>query len=184
MPQASRSKRNKPRGVKGTRVPDDSLPMGIQDLLAEARGDLGSFGWTIHVERRGKALTFEFRNPLSPVWSGWNFDEDRPVAQLEEDLRGHLNAEPEFLRTKAGTPPRRKRRLVGGLRWAATSYGWSDKVFREVIDTLRYFRTLARDEWEWLNAVGPHVLEADLERKWQDHVKEHPAPRPGGARPR
>ena len=83
----------------------------------------------------------------------------------------HLKAEPEFARTKMAKQPRRKRELIGGLRWAATSYGWSSKVFREVIDTLRTFNVLSEDEQVWLNTVGPDVLPKDIEQKFRKHVR-------------
>lgn len=160
------------KGAKGTRVADDSLSVGIQELLTEVRSELGSFGWTIHVERRGKRLTFEFRNPLSPLWTGWTFDEDRPLSELREELTEQLT-DPELVRTKSASPPRRKRELIGGLRWAATSYGWSDSVFREVIDTLRRFRVLAGDESGWLKTVGAQVLPPNTELEWQKRVRDH-----------
>ena len=168
---------NRPKGVRGKRVADESLTPGVRDLLTELRGDLGRYGWTIHSEQRGSQLSFELQNPLSPVESGWIFDPERPTSELRTELMEHLKTESEFARTRTATPPRRRRRLLGGIRWAATSYGWPDPVFHQVIDTLRHFRVLASDEWEWLNAVGPRVLKPDLERKWQEHMREHESQR-------
>jgi len=138
----------------------------------ELRNDLVPYGWTVHVEgSRGKDFSFEFRNPLSPVNSGIHFDSGRPRSEVRDQVLEQLNAEPEFARTKMAKPPRRTRALIGGLRWSATSFGWSKKVFGEVIDTLRYFNVIAEDEYAWLKTVGPDVLRKDMERKWRQQVR-------------
>ena len=169
---------HKPQGVRGVRVRrEDSLAPSTRKLLTHLRKELGPHGWSIYVERRSKQLSFEFRNPLSPVASGWGFDPDRPTPELRAELAEFLKGESEFARTKMASPPRRRRQLVGGIRWASTSFGWSDQVFYELIDTLRHFRVLAGDEWEWLNTVGPQVLAPDLERKWQAQMREQGGPR-------
>ena len=162
---------NAPKAVKGIRVADEDLRAGIRGLLTYVRNDLGPFGWSVHVERFGKQLSFEFRNPLSPVSTGMMFDPGRRLSDIKQELTVHLSEEPEFAHTKMAAPPRRKRELAGGIRWAATSYGWSRKVFREVIDTLRTFRVLSDDEWEWLKTVGPDVLRDDLKREWRRQIK-------------
>jgi hypothetical protein len=90
---------------------------------------------------------------------------------MRDEVFEQLNADPEFARTKMAKSPRRRRALVGGLRWSSTSFGWSKKVFGEVIDTLRYFKVIDEDEHLWLKTVGPDVLPKDLERKWRLHVR-------------
>ena len=157
--------------ASAVRVVDEDLNPGIRRLLFGVRKELEPFGWRVHIERSGKQLSFEFRNPLSPVSTGMLFDPGRPLKDINEELIQHVSAEAEFARTKMARPPRRQRELIGGIRWAATSYGWSRKVFREVIDTLRHFRVLSNDEWEWLNTVGPDVLSKELEREWRKRVR-------------
>lgn len=143
----------------------------MRRFLAIVRKDVEPSGWSVHVERSGSNMRLEFRNPLSPVAAGIGFDPDQTVPAMLAELKDQMDAEPEFARTRTAKPPAWRRPLIGGLRWAATSYGWSDKVFREVIDVLRHFRVLADDEWSWLNAIGPHVLTKDLEREWRKHVR-------------
>jgi hypothetical protein len=162
-----------PKPARGVRLADENLSTHIRGLLTKVRNDLGPYGWSVYVDQRGKQLSFEFRNPLSPVSTGMVFDPSRSIADIRKELAEHLNGEPEFAHTKLATPPRRKRNLIGGIRWAATSYGWSQKVFQEVIDTLRGFKVLSEDEWQWLKTVGPDVLQEDLKREWQKHVKAH-----------
>lgn len=157
--------------VKRRRIADDALSTDIRRLLIEARNDLAPYGWSVHVEEAGKTLSFEFRNPLSPVSTGMHFDADRTPSEVKKELDEHFESEPEFARTKLANPPRRKRELIGGLRWAATSYGWSRKVFQDVIDTLRHFHVLSDDEWTWLNTVGPDVLPKNLEREWRKRIR-------------
>ncbi len=131
---------NEPKPVKRRRIADDALSSGIRRfLLIDVRNDLAPYGWSVHVEGARRNLSFEFRNPLSPVSTGMHFDADRTPSEVKKELDEHFESEPEFARTKLANPPRRKRELIGGLRWAATSYGWSRKVFQDVIDTLRHF---------------------------------------------
>ena len=157
--------------VKPHRVPDTRLSPAVRRFLTTVRKDVEPFGWSVHVEKSGNDMRLEFRNPLSPVWEGIGFDPNQPLPALLAELKYQMDLQPEFARTRTARPPSRRRPLIGGLRWAATSYGWSDKVFREVIEVLRLFRVLADDEWSWLNRIGPHVLTKDLERKWRKHVK-------------
>ncbi len=153
-------------------MPDKSLSEGIRELLEEFRRDLGPYGWTIHVEGfAGGDLRFEFRNRLSSVSHGIGFDPSQGPAEVREELRLYLEAEPEFARTKLAKPPRRRRALVGGLRWAATTYGWSSRVFREIIDTLQAAEVLSVDEAEWMKIVGPTALQEKLVRPWRKHVR-------------
>jgi hypothetical protein len=128
------------------------------------------------VEQSGRQLSFEFRNPLSPVSNGMMFERSRSISDIKRQLAEGIREEPEFARTKMATPPRRKRQLIGGIRWAATSYGWSRKVFREVIDTLRALSVLSEDEWQWLKTVGPDVLREDIKREWQRRMKAYERP--------
>ncbi len=167
-----------PKTVRGVRLADEDLSQSLLGLLTEVRAELGPYGWTVYAEQYGKQLSFEFRNPLSPVSTGMMiFDPQRSIADIRSELTENLAEEPEFAHTKLATPPRRKRDIIGGIRWAATSYGWSKKVFEEVIDTLRTFSVLSEDEWHWLKTVGPHVLQPDLKRKWRKHMKAHGQPR-------
>src|SRR5579864_6722398 len=102
------------RPAKRRRVPEKALSADTLDLLTELRTDLGPYGWTVHVEgSRGKNLSFEFRNPLSPVYSGIHFDSGRPHSEVRDQVLEQLNAQPEFARTKMAKPPRRRRALIG-----------------------------------------------------------------------
>jgi hypothetical protein len=159
------------KAQKATRVSDAKLSPAVRRFLTIVRKEVEPDGWSVHVEKAGKNLSLEFRNPLSPVWTGISFDPDQPLAAMRADIEYHMSAEPEFARMKKAPPPARRRRVIGGLRWAATSYGWSDRVFRQVIDTLHHFRLLADDEVSWLKTIGPQVLSKDLERKWRKHVR-------------
>ncbi|HEV2217304.1 MAG TPA: hypothetical protein VGV88_06995 [Candidatus Dormibacteraeota bacterium] len=162
---------NAKKPLKSHRVPDTRLSPAVRRFLAIVRKDLEPFGWSVHVQKSGKDMRLEFRNPLSPVASGIGFDPSQPVPAMMAELREQMEAEPEFARTRTARAPAKVRPLIGGLRWAATSYGWTDKLFGEVIDLLRHFRVLADDEWTWLNTIGPHVLTKDMERKWRKHVR-------------
>jgi len=156
---------------KPTRVSDEDLSPEIRRLLGGIRKDVEPAGWSVQVEKRGEDLSFVFTNPLSPVHTGWHFDPRRPKSELKKELDEHIAAEPEFANTKKATPPHNKRRLLGGIRWAATSYGWSARVFEELIETLHHFRVLSNDEWSWLRTVGPDVLPREIEREWRKRVR-------------
>ena len=162
-----------PKAVMGIRLADEDLTASIRRLLTGVRNEFGPYGWSVYVEQRGKQLSFEFRNPLSPVSTGMMFDPRLSISQVRDQPAEHVSAEPEFAHTKLAKPPRRKRHLIGGIRWAATSYGWSRKVFQEVIDTLQGFKVISADEWEWLKTVGPDVLREDLKSEWQRRLKAH-----------
>jgi len=169
---------------KPTRVSDEDLSPEIRRLLGGIRKDVEPAGWSVQVEKRGEDLSFVFTNPLSPVHTGWHFDPRRPKSELKKELDEHIAAEPEFANTKKATPPHKKRRLLGGIRWAATSYGWSARVFEELIETLHHFRVLSNDEWSWLRTVGPDVLPREIDREWRKRVRmakqhERRAKRPG-----
>lgn len=156
---------------KPSPVPDARLSPAVRRFLVIVRNDVEPYGWSVNVEKSGDYVSLEFRNPLSPVATGIGFDPDQPVPALLAELKHQMDREPELVRTRTARAPAKRRHLIGGLRWAATSYGWSDKTFREVIDVLRHFRVLADDEWSWLNTIGPHVLTKDLERKWRKHMR-------------
>src|SRR5260370_37637529 len=155
---------------KPTRVSDEDLSPGIRRLLDRIRKEVEPGGWIVHVDKRGEDRSFLFTKPLSPVHTGWHFDPRRPKSELKKELDEYIAAQAEFGRTKKATPPHNKRRLLGGIRWAATSYGWSPRVFEELIETLHQFRVLSNDEWSWLRTVGPDVLPKDLEREWRKRV--------------
>ncbi len=111
------------------------------------------------------------RNRLSSVSHGFGFDPYQTPAEVRAELQGHLQEEPEFARTKLAKPPRRKRDLVGGLRWAAATYGWSTRVFGEIIDTLQAAGVLYVDEAEWMRIVGPTALQEKLASEWRKRVR-------------
>jgi len=163
------SARNK--GARAVKVADEDLNPELLGLLRGVRDELEPYGWSVHIEKSGRHMSVEFRNPLSPVSTGMVFDPSQPVSEVKQELAVHVSDEPEFAHTKLALAPRRKRQLIGGIRWAATSYGWSRKVFLEVIDTLRVFSALSEDEWQWLKTVGPDVLRDDLKREWRQHMK-------------
>jgi hypothetical protein len=166
-----------PQTVKGVRLADEDLSESLLGFLMEVRAELGPYGWSIYAEQYGTQLSFEFRNPLSPVSRGMVFDPQRSISDIRNELTDNLAEEPEFAHTKLAVRPRRKRDLIGGIRWAATSYGWLRRVYDEVIDTLRTFSVLSEDEWHWLRTVGPDVLRSDLKRNWRRHMKAHEQPR-------
>lgn len=164
-------------------MPDKSLSEGIRELLAEFRRDLGRYGWTIRIETSvGGNLSFEFRNRLSSLSLGFGFDPNQSPAVVREEIRLDLQTEPEFARTKLAKAPHGRRALVGGLRWAATTYGWSSRVFREIIDTLQAADVLSSDEAEWMKIVGPTALQEKLVRPWRKHVRAEQHRLQSGAR--
>jgi hypothetical protein len=157
--------------VRAVKVSDEDLDPQIREVLDEIRASLGRYGWTVHAERRGNNLSFEFSNPLSSMASGIGFQSDLTPAELRRHLAEQIDGEPEFARTQVAGPPRRKRPLLGGLRHAATWYGWSDRVFQEVTDTLVGFRILSKEEGVWLKATGPGALTDDIKTKLAKHRK-------------
>ncbi|MEA2644617.1 MAG: hypothetical protein QOG08_1643 [Chloroflexota bacterium] len=159
------------KSVRRVKVADDDLDLGIREVLEEMRAALGPYGWMVHAERRGDNFSFEFRNPLSTMASGIHFDSHRSPAELRKQLDDHVSSEPEYAQTRLVDPPRRKRQLLGGLRYAANWYGWSDRVFQEIIDTLVGHRVLSKEEGTWLTAVGPGALSDDVRSGLAKHRK-------------
>jgi hypothetical protein len=156
---------SKHKAIKSRKVADDDLEPGIRRVLDEIRAAFEPDGWKVHVERpASQNLSFEFRNPLSPIATGMVFKSDLPPAELRQRLDEHVQEEPEFAHMKRFDPPRRKRELLSSVRWAATWYGWSDRVFEEVLDSLLGLRVLSREEWTWLMKVGPTVLSERVKR--------------------
>jgi hypothetical protein len=155
--------------AKFTKVADDDLDPGIREALDEMRTALGAHGWAVHAERGGEHMSFEFTNPLSTMATGMVFQSDLDPAELRGRLAELMRDEPEFAQTQLIDPPRRKRPLLGGLRYAATWYGWSDRVFQEIIETLVGFRILSKEEGTWLTAIGPGALSEDLRGKFAKH---------------
>src|SRR5260221_6529879 len=82
-----------------------------------------------------------------------------------------MNEDPEFARTQSVDQPRRKRWVLGRLRYAAVWYGWSDRVFQEVTDTLLGFGALSKEEGRWLKTIGPGAITEDLKSKLAKHRK-------------
>lgn len=162
---------SEPRSVRGVKVADDDLDPGIREVLEETRAAFGPYGWTVHAERHGNTLSFEFSNPLSTMASGIHFDSHRSPIEVRKELDEHMSSEPEFAQTRLVEPPRRKRRLLGGLRYAANWYGWSDRVFEEVTDTLLGYRILSKEEAAWLKAIGPGALSEQVRSGLAKHRK-------------
>lgn len=161
----------KVKPVRAVKVADEDLDPKIRAVLDEMRASLGGFGWTVHAERRGNNLSFEFTNPLSSMAFGIGFQSDLTPAELRRYLAEQMKDEPEFAQTQLVDPPRRKRRVLGRFRYAAMWYGWSDRVFQEVTDTLVGFRILSKEEAAWLNAVGPGAVTEDIKSKLAKHRK-------------
>src|SRR5258708_6750222 len=92
--------------AEANRVADEDLSPGIRGLLMNLRIDLEPYGWSVHAERSGKHVSFEFRNPLSPLWSGCVFDPTRPISEIRNDLAVHVGEQPEFARTRLAVGPR------------------------------------------------------------------------------
>lgn len=157
--------RNEGETVRPALIDDSQLPSRLRAVLREYRARYQPSGWTVQPRRVGSALDFRFTNPLSPVESTVQFEPQISAAELRSRLNEHLDQESEFARLNHYKLPRRRRKLLGGLRWAATVYGWPDSVFREVVGSLRTFRVLRSDEWEWLNLAGSVVLPAEIKKE-------------------
>jgi hypothetical protein len=156
---------------RGAKAADEDLDPQVREVLDEMRASLGGFGWTVHIERRGSNLSFEFTNPLSSTASSIGFQSDLTLNELRHFLAERMNEDPEFARTQSVEPPRRKRRVLGRLRYAAVWYGWSDRVFQEVTDTLLGFGALSEEEGTWLKTIGPGAVAEDLKSKLAKHRK-------------
>jgi len=157
--------------VRPIKLADDELDPGIRGLLEEHRASLGPYGWTIHAEKIGNHMSFQFDNPMSGTSSGMGFEPWRPLAQIREQLEDSVQSDPEFARTQLAVPPRRQRRYIGALRYAATLYGWPNGVFLEVIEFLFHFRSISKAEWEWMKAVGPQAWPERIERDLRKHQR-------------
>ena len=158
-------------GTIAPRIRDADLSPGVRGLVRDARRDLSPYGWRVYVEQSGRHQSILFTNPLSPVSTGLVVDPARPLSALQDELSVHMRQELEFKQTKRALPPERKREVVGRIRWAATSYGWSRSVFRQVVDTLQALRLLSESESGWLRTVGPAVIRNDLKGELQKRVK-------------
>jgi hypothetical protein len=150
--------------VRAIKLADEDLDPGIRGLLEEHRASLGPYGWQVHAEKVGDNLNIQFENPLSGTSSGMGFDPRRPLAQIRQQLEDGVQSDPEFARTQLAIPPSRQRRFIGALRYAATLYGWPNKVFLEVIEVLFHFHVVSKGEWEWMKAVGPQAWPEHIER--------------------
>jgi hypothetical protein len=139
-------------------VNDTRLEPPVREVLDELRGVYEPGGWTVTASHIGPFLEFTFTNPLSPVKSTVQFDADISATDLRRRVSDDISNAPEFLRLQSVEPPKRRRRLLGGLRWAAAIYEWPDDVFEEIIDTLRGLRVLSVDEHKWLKTIGFDVL--------------------------
>lgn len=155
--------------VKAIDLADEDLNPGIRGLLDEYRARLGPYGWTVHAYEIGENLGFQFENPLSGLSSGMQFEPRRALDQIRQQLEDSVQGDPEFARTQLAIPPRRRRRFIGALRYAATLYGWPNRVFLEVIEVLFHFRAISKGEWEWMKVVGPQAWPEKIERDIRKH---------------
>lgn len=168
--------------VRPIKLADEDLDAGIREVLDGYRAKLGPYGWSVYAEKVGEYLSFQFDNPLSGLSPGMQFDPRRPLAQVRQQLDEGLQEGPEFARTQLAVPPRRQRRLIGVLRYAATLYGWPNKVFEEIIGALYHVRAISKGEWEWMKAVGPYAWPERIERdvrKRQKAERRRKKSRPG-----
>jgi hypothetical protein len=157
--------------VRPITLADEDLDPGIRGLLEDYRARLGPHGWKVHVEKVGDYLSFQFDNPLSAISKGMQFERRRSLAQIKHQLDEGIHEDPEFARTQLAVAPRRQRRLIGALRYAATLYGWPNKVFEEVIEVLFHFRSISKAEWEWMKAVGPQAWPERIELDVRKHQR-------------
>src|SRR6202035_5412527 len=157
--------------VRPIKLADQDVDPGIRGLLEEHRASLGPYGWQIHAEKVGDHLNIQFENPLSGTSSGIGFHPGQSLAQIRQQLEDGVQGDPEFARTQLAIPPRRQRRFVGALRYAASLYGWPNRVFLEVIEVLFHFRAISKGEWEWMKAVGPQAWPEHIERDVRKHQK-------------
>ena len=150
--------------VRAIDLADEDLDPGIRELLDEHRASLGPYGWKVHAYRIGESLGFQFENPMSGLSSGTQFEPRRALEEIRQYLEDSVQGNPEFARTQLAIPPRRQRRIIGALRYAAALYGWPNRIFLEVIELLFHFRTISKGEWEWMKAVGPQAWPERVER--------------------
>jgi hypothetical protein len=143
--------------TRAVKVKDRELDPAIREVLREARRSLAPYGWRVTVERAGKSLSFEFRNPLSPILLGLGLGANPERGELRQTLQRFLKDEDEFSRVQSARPPRNKRRLLGALRGGSAHNEWSPETFSQVIDLLYEARVIVRSEFDWLTTVGPAV---------------------------
>jgi hypothetical protein len=157
--------------VRPINLADEDLDPAIRRLIEDFRATLGPYGWIVHAEKVGEDLSFQFDNPLSGMSTGTHFQPNRTPAEIRQQLEGSMLEDPEFARTQLAVPPRRRRALIGALRYAATWHGWPNKVFEEVIEVLFHFHAISKGEWEWMKAVGPQALPDKVERGLRKHQR-------------
>lgn len=157
--------------VRPIKLADEDLDPEIRGVLEEFRDRLAPYGWIVRAEKVGEDLSFQFDNPLSGMSTGIGFQPRRPIAQIRQQLQDGVLEDPEFARTQLAVPPHRRRHLIGALRYAATWYGWPNKVFEEVIETLFHFHAISKGEWEWMKAVGPLALPDKIEHGLRKHQR-------------
>lgn len=157
--------------VRPITLADEELDPGIRGLLEEHRANLAPYGWKVHAYKVGENLGFQFDNPLSGLSAGMQFEPRRPIAQIRQQLEDSIQGDPEFARTQLAVPPRRQRRMIGALRYAATWYAWPNRVFEEVIEVLFHFHAISKGEWEWMKAVGPQAWPERIERDVRKHQR-------------
>jgi len=157
--------------VRPTKLADEDLDSEIRGLLEDYRAKLGPHGWQIHVDTVGAHLSFQFDNRLSGTSTGMQFEPGRPLAQVAQQIEEGIHGDPEFARTQQAIAPRRQRRLIGALRYAATLYGWPTKVYEEVIEVLFHLHSISKAEWEWMKAVGPQAWPERIERDFRKYQR-------------
>jgi hypothetical protein len=150
--------------VRPINLADGDLDPAIRRLIQDLRAKLGPYGWILHAKKVGQDLSFQFDNPLSGMSTGMHFQPNRPPAEIRQQLEDSMLEDPEFARTQLAVPPRRRRALIGALRYAATWYGWPRRVFEEVIEVLFHFHAISKGEWEWMKSVGPQAWSEQVER--------------------
>jgi len=143
--------------TRAVKVKDSDLDPAILEVLREVRRSFEPYGWRVTVERAGKSLSFQFRNPLSPVLLGLGLGPKPEREELRQRLQRFLRDEDEFSKVQSARPPRNKRRLLGALRGGSAHNGWSRETFTQVVDLLYEARVIVRSELDWLTAVGPAV---------------------------
>jgi hypothetical protein len=166
-----RSSRIGPPPARPIELADEDLDPEIRGVLEEFRDNLAPYGWTVRAEKVGEDLSFQFDNPLSGMSTGMHFQPNRTPAEIRQQLEDSMLEDPEFARTQLAVPPRRRRALIGALRYAATWYGWPHRVFEEVIEVLFQFHAISKGEWEWMKAVGPQALPDKVERGLRKHQR-------------
>jgi len=147
----------KSKPVRRGRVRDSELEPYVSELLDHARKAVEPGGWTVHVER-SHYVSLVFTSPLSPEIIGFSLTRQANPDRDRRRLSNFLKKDSEIARLAKVAPPSGKKRLLGGVRGSAATYGWSDETYEQVVNMLAEVRAITTEEWEWLTAVGPAVF--------------------------